>query len=613
MALSSVIGRGIGTMAGTGWHLFQAANKIAAAGSVRPAWAPAPLLKSAERTFPELGWPRETVSLCPTCVKEVREDLLSGRMSIEALTRSDAGQIKARIIESAGRILMVKDCPKHGHFEDVLSIDPAFTRVVHNRFPGRDFAMAPDTYHDHGTSRVRYGRGAVLNVDLTNRCDMMCEPCFTDANQVGYVHELSWEDIKAILDDALKVLPRRQMSIQFTGGEPTLSPYFLDAIAYARTIGFGTVQCATNGIRFAQNAEFARAAAKAGMRFAYLQFDGVTNEANAHRKVTNLFDVKKRAVQNMGAAGIDIVLVTTIINTINNDQVGPIIRFMIDNIEHVVAVSFQPVSFTGRDEDADDATRARWRYTTSHLVHDVKRQLGVTEPLRDWSPLSASGPLSDFMDLLRGAGSPWGTLHCGCHPDCGAATMLLVNEETKQIVPLAQILDTDGVFDDLKKITDAARGARASVAQFVLSVARHIRWKEIPEGLSPMALARVLDAYVGKPMKLARQRRYTWRMVMVAGMWFQDLWTYDFRRTEQCIIPYGTQEGEISFCAYNTGIGWRQIVENAHRTATVADWFATKGRHPVYSGNKEVPLPPLPAADPRLPVVQSRRETAAAG
>jgi len=57
-------------------------------------------------------------------------------MSIEALTRSDAGQIKARIIESAGRILMVKDCPKHGHFEDVLSIDPAFTRVVHNRFPG---------------------------------------------------------------------------------------------------------------------------------------------------------------------------------------------------------------------------------------------------------------------------------------------------------------------------------------------------------------------------------------------------------------------------------------------------------------------------------------------
>ena len=40
----------------------------------------------------------------------------------------------------------------------------------------------------------------------------------------------------------------------------------------------------------------------------------------------------------------------------------------------------------------------------------------------------------------------------------------------------------------------------------------------------------------------------------IAGMWFQDLFNYDFRRTEQCIIPYATQEGEISFCAYNTGV-----------------------------------------------------------
>ena len=61
--------------------------------------------------------------------------------------------------------------------------------------------------------------------------------------------------------------------------------------------------------------------------------------------------------------------------------------------------------------------------------------------------------------------------------------------------------------------------------------------------------------------------------MFVAGMWFQDLWTYDFRRTEMCIIPYATQMGEISFCAYNTGVGWRQIVENMHKNATVAEWY----------------------------------------
>ena len=76
----------------------------------------------------------------------------------------------------------------------------------------------------------------------------------------------------------------------------------------------------------------------------------------------------------------------------------------------------------------------------------------------------------------------------------------------------------------------------------------------------------------------------------VGGMWFQDLWTYDFRRTEMCVIPYGTQEGEISFCAYNTGMGWRQIIENMHMTATTSDWFKEKGRHRIYAGDRDMPL-----------------------
>jgi uncharacterized radical SAM superfamily Fe-S cluster-containing enzyme len=43
---------------------------------------------------------------------------------------------------------------------------------------------------------VKYGRGSVLTVDLTNRCNMMCDPCFMDANQVGYVHELEWDEVR---------------------------------------------------------------------------------------------------------------------------------------------------------------------------------------------------------------------------------------------------------------------------------------------------------------------------------------------------------------------------------------------------------------------------------
>ena len=69
---------------------------------------------------------------------------------------------------------------------------------------------------------------------------MMCDPCFMDANQVGFVHELTWDEIKTMLDNAITIKPKRQMSVQFSGGEPTLSPYFLDAVAYSRKVGFNS-------------------------------------------------------------------------------------------------------------------------------------------------------------------------------------------------------------------------------------------------------------------------------------------------------------------------------------------------------------------------------------
>jgi hypothetical protein len=57
-----------------------------------------------------------------------------------------------------------------------------------------------------------------------------------------------------------------------------------------------------------------------------------------------------------------------------------------------------------------------------------------------------------------------------------------------------------------------------------------------------------------RPLELPLHRRHV----------VQDLFNYDFRRTEMCIIPYATQQVEISFCAYNTGIGWRNIIEKTH-------------------------------------------------
>ncbi len=175
--------------AGITFDTIQFFNKRNPNPSFTPKWSDKPLLKSWEKTKPTLGWPRQTDSLCPDCVKEAREAIIHGQKDWRDLMNEKVGEIKAQIIERDGQIWMVKDCPIHGHYEDMMAVDSKFLDWIEKQFPGRDIpAHNDEDLHKHGSSTVRYGRGSVLTVDLTNRCNMMCDPCFMDANQVGYVH-----------------------------------------------------------------------------------------------------------------------------------------------------------------------------------------------------------------------------------------------------------------------------------------------------------------------------------------------------------------------------------------------------------------------------------------
>lgn len=596
--------KGLTYVAGAAWAVFERLNRIRPNPSFTPRWSDKPLLKSWEKTKPTLGWPRTTDSLCPKCVPQVRQQILDGELPVDVLRNEKVGEIKAQVIERDGKILMVKDCPIHGHFEDVMSIDPEMFRHLEEAFPGRDIrAHNDEKLHDHGSSTIQHGRGAVLTIDLTNRCNMMCDPCFMDANQVGFVHELSWEEIKTMLNNAISIKPRRQLSVQFSGGEPTLSPYFIDAIKYSRKVGYNSVQAATNGIEFAKSKELCRKAAEAGLRYAYLQFDGIGNAANEHRMVGNLFDVKLRAIENLVEAGVDVVPVTTIVNGINNEQVGRIIEFALDNPRIISLCSFQPVSFTGRDEDITDQRRHAQRYTLSHLAHDVKNQIGISEPARDWFPISFMGAFSDWADLVHGPGSDWGQMNCGCHPNCGVGMAIMVDKHTKEAATLTSFLNVDQLAKDVQKINDAARGKFLSVLGMALAVARNYDPFKATTHFHIWSLLMKFDKSFGASGRdygkvgadrtledVERRRNDRWNVLFVAGMWFQDLFNYDFRRTEMCIIPYATQEGEISFCAYNTGVGWRQIVEKMHMTATLTKWYEDRGRHEIFAGGREVKL-----------------------
>jgi len=98
-----------------------------------------------------------------------------------------------------------------------------------------------------------------------------------------------------MLDNAITIKPRRQMSVQFRAASHAVA-YFWTQFRYARKVGYNSVQAATNGIEFAKSLEFAQQAADAGIVTRISSSSGIGNAANAHRKVGNLFDVKLKAI-----------------------------------------------------------------------------------------------------------------------------------------------------------------------------------------------------------------------------------------------------------------------------------------------------------------------------
>ena len=82
--------KGLSVAANGAWAAFSRLNRVRPGASFIPSWSELPLLKSHQKTKPPLGWPRETDSLCPTCVREARQAILDGlRLAASAKNTSN--------------------------------------------------------------------------------------------------------------------------------------------------------------------------------------------------------------------------------------------------------------------------------------------------------------------------------------------------------------------------------------------------------------------------------------------------------------------------------------------------------------------------------------------
>jgi 7,8-dihydro-6-hydroxymethylpterin dimethyltransferase len=463
-------------------------------------------------------------SICPTC----------GRQAL------------ADIVERDGRIYQRSLCPDH----------PAEPRLI--------FSHAGLYRRLEAWNAVVFGGGEAATevgaddssekapllavIDLTNRCNLSCPLCFADAASTSDRYYLDLDTVRRMLSALLALEPVPCRHIQFSGGEPTLHPQFLDIVRMSREMGFNHVQVATNGSRFGSE-EYVARCEEAGLHTLYLQFDGMSDDVYLRLRGQPLLEQKLRVVENVTKSGLRMVLVPTIASGVNVDQIGPIFSFALRHSRHVTGISIQPMANTGRVgmPASDDG------FNLADMAEEFGRQTGLTRFPDDWFPLNGLSLLTRAVSRLRNEPIQ----NPACDAQCSVGTYFYV-DDSDQATCLTRFLDLERLLRTASGLTPATGGIiRRQVSRLRQFGELSAAFDSIqaPRGLTFERLLRGLDGWEDKSFGRGRDWfRRGFNGMFVAGMHFMDSRNYSYRRLRRCIIKYVTVDGDVvSFCRYNAG------------------------------------------------------------
>jgi uncharacterized radical SAM superfamily Fe-S cluster-containing enzyme len=480
---------------------------------------------------PKKELPYETLSICPDCL------INRGRLMV----------IDASIFERDGVVMMSKKCSKHGEYEEAIWSDADLYRRIMGKW------YMPIGISNPGTERVdgcpsdcglcpdHISHTALALIDVTSRCNLTCPVCFASSEASGSFYEPTKEQVLEMLRRFRENQPVPCPGVQFAGGEPTLNDNLEIYIRWAKEFGFDHVMVATNGIRFAEDSGYVRTLVEAGLNTVYLQFDGVDYRTYIRLRGKDILPSKLGALDSCREAGLDgVILVPTVVRGLNDDQLGDIVRFALDNRDVVRCVNFQPVSITGR---IDYEGRERMRITIPDVIRFLDEQTGGLVTKRDWYPISSLLPLGRAIGLMKKRPE----LELSAHFACGMATFLVFDGDGSPR-SITQVLDIGSYMEALEGVCDlyAHRKAFAGIrSKLKLGIVlRKSKEKAVIQDLISSLLRR------GDYGSLAD---FMDGVIMLGMMHFMDPWNFDLERLKSCGIHYGTPDGRIiPFCAYNT-------------------------------------------------------------
>ncbi len=473
----------------------------------------------------------ETESLCPECLTV----------------------IPAKIVRTPDdRVEIVKECPEHGEFRDVVWSDYRFyKRAFGYEFQGPGIEnpntdVARGCPLDCGLCPQHESCTALGIIDVTNRCNMNCPVCFANAEAKGYVYEPTLEQIEDMLDRLRSEKPLPCRAVQFAGGEPLVREDIHEIIAMAAEKGFH-VQIATNAIEFARNPDLVKDLHDAGLRVVYMQFDGLDREIYREiRGSAKVLDLKLEAIGALEKEGVSTVLVPTLAKGVNDDQIGPMLELAREY--HVIrGINVQPISFTGRVPLEE---RRRMRITIPDFVKLVEEQTDGKVPADSFYPVPIAAKIARLINTLQGSNKP----EFSAHPLCGVATYLI--EENNGYVPITEFVDPDAFIEFLEQLVEKvgkieSRRDKLRAAKMLMKFITK-NMKRLFKITIGKKLAKLMVDVVTKGTYDAISE-FHWNSLLLGCMHFMDPYNFQTDRVRRCVIHYATPDSRIiPFCAYNS-------------------------------------------------------------
>jgi len=296
--------------------------------------------------------------------------------------------IPAKVILKDKKVYLLKYCPTHGEQMELLEevADYHLKKKQYDK-PGTPMKVyskvekgCPFDCGKLGICSQHDQHGCIALIEITTKCNLKCPLCFANAGEGEF---LSLDRIEKMMDFFIDSEYGQGEILQISGGEPTIHPDIIEIISMAKAKNFKYVMLNTNGIRIAEDEEFARQLQQfIGGFEVYLQFDGFKETTYNILRGKNLLPLKKKALEHLSKYKIPTTLVSTITAGVNDDEVGEIFTFGI-NTPYVRGINFQPAAFFGRTVGIDRNNRV----TLSGILKRMEKQSAGMLKLNDFIPL----------------------------------------------------------------------------------------------------------------------------------------------------------------------------------------------------------------------------------